>query len=414
LQAINGVTAPNGPQTYAALAAGGAAVARSFTFLATGNCGGTISPTLQLQDGTHNLGTVSFSLPLGVPVVSFTENFDGVTAPALPKGWASSPAGIWVTTTAQRDTQLNSAFAPDVASITDYQLTSPLIPISSANAQLTFRNYFNTESTFDGGVLEISVNGRAFADILTAGGSFVSGPYNGTISSSYSSPLAGRSAWTGNSGGFLTTAVSLPAAAAGGNIQLRWRLGNDSSISKTGWYVDTVVVSGGYSCCTGAPPTITAQPQSLAVNQGQSAVFSVTASGTTPLSYQWRFSGTNLAEPPTPTLTRTNVQPADAGNYDVVVTNIAGSVTSLVATLTVIGGGVNTSPTNMQTALAGSVLQLAWPDDHIGWRLQRQTNVPGEGLGTNWVPVPDSATTNRMWFELDAARGSVFFRLVYP
>lgn len=259
LLSTNGVTAPSGPQSYGALIAGGAAVARSFTFTATGTCGGMILPTLQLQDGPQNLGTASFTLFLGVPTTSYSQNFDGVSAPALPSAWASSPSGIWVTTTAQRQTLPNSAFEPDIASVSDYQLTSPIIPIASATAQLSFRNYYKTEPGFDGGVLEISINGGAFADILTAGGSFAGGAYNGTISSSYSNPLSGRSAWTGDSGGFVITTVLLPAAAAGSNIQLRWRLGNDSSVSATGWYVDTVVINGSFNCCSGAPAvTLTA------------------------------------------------------------------------------------------------------------------------------------------------------------
>lgn len=65
LLASNGVTYPSAAQTYGALPANGAAVARSFTFVANGVCGATISPTLQLQDGTRNLGTVGFSMVLG-------------------------------------------------------------------------------------------------------------------------------------------------------------------------------------------------------------------------------------------------------------------------------------------------------------------------------------------------------------
>jgi hypothetical protein len=235
--------------------------------MSTGACGGTILPTLALQDGTRNLETASFTVPLGVPVTSYSQNFDGVTAPALPAGWASSPSGIWASTTAQRDTLPNSVFTPDVSSVTDYQLTSPVIPITSAAAQVSFRNYYKTESGFDGGVLEVSINGGAFTDIIAAGGSFLNGPYNGTISSSYSNPLSGRSAWTGDSGGFLTTTAILPPAAAAGNVQLRWRLGNDSSISATGWYVDTIVVSGGFNCCTGAPAVRLIAPRYNRTNQ---------------------------------------------------------------------------------------------------------------------------------------------------
>jgi hypothetical protein len=83
------------------------------------------------------------------------------------------------------------------------------------------------------------------------------------------------------------------------------------------------------------PPGITTRPQSLTVTQGQSASFSVVASGTAPLSYQWSFNSTALSGATSTTLTLTNAQATDTGNYTVVVTNVAGSVTSAVATLTV-------------------------------------------------------------------------------
>ncbi len=78
-----------------------------------------------------------------------------------------------------------------------------------------------------------------------------------TISSSYSNPLAGRRAWSGNSGGFVTTTVNLPATTAGHDIQLRWRLGTDTSRGAAGWYVDTVAILDGATCClTLLPPLI--------------------------------------------------------------------------------------------------------------------------------------------------------------
>ena len=153
---------------------------------------------------------------------------------------------------------------------------------------------------------------------------------------------------------------------------------------------------------------------------GTTATFSVLASGTPPPNYQWRFNSTNLTDgaringATSTNLTIGNVQSSDAGSYTAVITNVAGSITSDVATLTMIAGGVNTNATNIQATLTGDGLQLAWPDDHTGWRLLMQTNPPGAGLGTNWQEVPASATTNRLWFQLDASRGSVFFRLVYP
>ncbi len=84
-----------------------------------------------------------------------------------------------------------------------------------------------------------------------------------------------------------------------------------------------------------APPMITNQPQSRAVNQGANATFSAGATGAAPLGYQWRFEGTNLAGATVSSYTRANAQPGHEGAYSVVINNVAGSVTSLNAMLTV-------------------------------------------------------------------------------
>ncbi|HEY5914702.1 MAG TPA: autotransporter-associated beta strand repeat-containing protein [Verrucomicrobiae bacterium] len=75
---------------------------------------------------------------------------------------------------------------------------------------------------------------------------------------------------------------------------------------------------------------------------------------------------------------------------------------------------VSTVPVNITNALSGNVLSLSWPPDHIGWRLQAQTNAITVGLGTNWVDVPNSTATNQITFTPDPAAGSAFYRLTYP
>ena len=89
-------------------------------------------------------------------------------------------------------------------------------------------------------VLEMSVNAGAFADVIKAGGTFVTGGYNRTISGSFGSPIANRNAWSGNSGGFITSSVDLPASANGQNVVFRFRRATDNSIGVTGVYVDNV------------------------------------------------------------------------------------------------------------------------------------------------------------------------------
>jgi len=74
----------------------------------------------------------------------------------------------------------------------------------------------------------------------------------------------------------------------------------------------------------------------------------------------------------------------------------------------------STTPTNLFFATQGSSLQLSWPADHIGWRLEAQTNSLGTGLGTNWTTMTGSAQTNVMSFSIDSANGNVYYRLTYP
>ncbi len=82
-------------------------------------------------------------------------------------------------------------------------------------------------------------------------------------------------------------------------------------------------------------PFIANQPASQSANPGYTVEFSVAAAGTAPFSYQWRKDGAALAGATAASVTLTNVQRADAGPYDVVVSNGFGTVTSLVALLTV-------------------------------------------------------------------------------
>jgi alpha-tubulin suppressor-like RCC1 family protein len=82
-------------------------------------------------------------------------------------------------------------------------------------------------------------------------------------------------------------------------------------------------------------PTILAQPKNQTVSPGATVTFSVTASGTAPLTYQWSRDGVALADATHASLTLGNVQPAHAGSYTVVVANSVRAVTSAPAVLTV-------------------------------------------------------------------------------
>jgi hypothetical protein len=103
------------------------------------------------------------------------------------------------------------------------------------------------------------------------------------------------------------------------------------------------------------PPVITIQPTNQTVSQGTNVTFLVAASGSAPLTYQWRINLTNVLvttidtnSPGSNSLTLTNVPGAASGPYTVVITNLYGAVTSLVATLTVHAPPIILSnPTNL-------------------------------------------------------------------
>ena len=102
---------------------------------------------------------------------------------------------------------------------------------------------------WDGGVLEVSspnINGGAFTDItdLAVAGSFTAGGYTGEIDGTASNPIAGRMAWSGNSGGYITTVANLGPNVNGQTIKLRWRMGSDLFTAAPGWRIDTLVFTG--------------------------------------------------------------------------------------------------------------------------------------------------------------------------
>jgi uncharacterized repeat protein (TIGR01451 family) len=261
LQATGGVTSPSGPQVYGVLVAGGPEVCRNFTFTVGAlTCGATVTAGIQVQDGATNLGTSMFNFVTGVPntTPSFSENFDAATPPALPAGWTSvsgAGADTWTTITTTPDTAPNVAFINDPPTVSDTYLVSPniAVPTTTDPVIVSFRNSYVLENTFDGAVLEINVAGGGFQDVIAAGGSFVAGGYNGTISTLFSSPIAGRAAWTSTSGGYITSTVTLPASVSGQMIQLRWRRASDTSVGAAGWRVDTIsILVAGRLCCGGA------------------------------------------------------------------------------------------------------------------------------------------------------------------
>jgi polygalacturonase len=103
----------------------------------------------------------------------------------------------------------------------------------------------------------------------------------------------------------------------------------------------------------------------------------------------------------------------NAVTYYYVVTAVSGgeSTNSLQASAAPLP---SLTPTNITLQASSGQLQLSWPPDHLGWRLQIQTNDLSQGLGTNWVTVPNSTNVFQTNVTVNPTNGSVFLRLVYP
>ena len=169
-----------------------------------------------------------------------------------PNGWVPSKTGTgsdWFIATTDSYSPTHSWFATDDATTGDQFLTRSGITVNN-NASLSFWHSFDLETGYDGAVVEVSVNGTTWEDL---GSQATENGYNSTISANYGSPIGGRSAFSGSSGGFIKTVIPLDDYV-GQTVSIRFRESDDSSVSDVGWWVDDIVISSGTPW---APVTIT-------------------------------------------------------------------------------------------------------------------------------------------------------------
>jgi hypothetical protein len=169
------------------------------------------------------------------------------------------------------------------------------------------------------------------------------------------------------------TNILFVAAATGTEpLKYQWRKngGNIVGATNTSYLITNVTGKATYSVVVAnvagtatssnalitafTPPVITGQPASRTVTVGGAASFSVSASGTAPLFYQWRQDGAEVGGATNRTLSLANIQTNRAGSYSVVVSNFAGARVSSNATLTVNVPPAFTVQPQSQAITAGS------------------------------------------------------------
>ena len=177
------------------------------------------------------------------PTVNLFE--DSVSTSTVAPRWTATNtvtgvAANWIVSSARSYSPNRSYYAQNLDVASDERLTL-ITPISlgATPPNLTFRHWYNTESTYDGGILDISSDGGTtwttnISSLMLTGG------YNSTMDAS--TTLSGKPAWSGSSNNkFIKTKVNL-ASYANKNILLRFRFVTDVGTNAEGWYVDDIAI----------------------------------------------------------------------------------------------------------------------------------------------------------------------------
>lgn len=145
------------------------------------------------------------------------------------------------------------------------------------------------------------------------------------------------------------------------------------------------------------PPAITSQPQSVSVPAGAPTNFSVTASGTAPLHFQWLFETNPIPSATNSTLAISNPQSENEGYYQVVITNVAGSITSAPVRLRVFpaGPGIIAGPTSLTVAAGSNATFSVTPSGSAPlWFQWFDDGVPISGAGESQLVISNAQSVN--------------------
>jgi PKD repeat protein len=368
LLATNGVASPSGPQTYGLLTVGGAAVAEPFTFTANGTCGGSLIAGLQLQDGTNNLGTVTYNFTLGVFTVA-TNTFANSATITIPASGTGATTG--------------APSAPYPSAINVSALSGP---ISKVTVTLTNMNHTFPD---DIDILLVGPGGQSVILMSDTGGSLDLVNVTLTFDDSAASSLPDSTQIT--SGTYKPTNIGtgdpFPAPAStnllgttlsvfnGTNPNGTWSLyvvddaAVDTGNIAKGWKITIITTTN--ACCVGsAPPVANFSGSPTNGTQPLVVTFSDASTGTITNRF-WDFGDSST----TNTTTNSLVHTYAAGTY----------------TVTLVASG----PAGVSTNTQASYITVNPPAPVASF-----TGIPTNGTEPLVVMFSDASTgsiTNRLW-----------------
>ena len=168
---------------------------------------------------------------------TINDNRDGLTAGGLSSAVISGSTG-WTTSPLYANSGSNAWNGPDVSTPNNTTLTSNAFTVGPLSI-MSFWHYFNTEGTYDGGVVELSTNGTTWTD---AAPYIIEYPYTTTMDAS--TILSGRKAYSGSNVSFQRTTINL-TPFAGQSLRIRFRMTSDNGVGSDGWFIDNIVVANG-------------------------------------------------------------------------------------------------------------------------------------------------------------------------
>lgn len=235
-----------------------------FTFTLTGYAPESIS-SLNFVDGQVRIENLQL---IALPVVTFADEDFETGAPGWthdsPVGWVDN----WHISTERANSGVSSYKCGDVStgtysSLSDARLTSPVWSNLPASASLSFVTQIESElsaafpdSAYDGGMIELSVNGGAWTLVEPSPGYNKTFRYRAGGANPYSGPVAGARCIAGSITTWTTYSLDLSTYEAQ-SVQVRFRFGSDAGTNLEGWYIDDVVGSGFGTAVPEAPFNLT-------------------------------------------------------------------------------------------------------------------------------------------------------------